>query len=96
LITEISFSAALLISSYFCVFLGIYLLEKSSYEKMILGIEAWRQNPLNQLYRDITIESINQGRPIPEIIKQREVEKKDILSVEEFKTLINFNREITF
>jgi len=72
------------------------LLEKSSYEKMILGIEAWRQNPLNQLYRDITIESINQGKPIPEIIKQREVEKKDILSVEEFKTLINFNREITF
>ena len=31
-----------------------------------------------------------------EHLKQREVEKKDILSVEEFKTLINFNREITF
>lgn len=72
------------------------LLEKSSYEKMILGIEAWRKNPLNQLYRDITIESINQGKPIPEIIEQRKVEKKDVLSVEEFKALINFNREITF
>ncbi|MCF7820233.1 MAG: hypothetical protein K9M44_02045 [Candidatus Pacebacteria bacterium] len=72
------------------------LLEKSSYEKMIAGIEAWRQNPLNQLYRDISIESINQGRPVPEIIKDREDQGKDFLSVEEFKALINFNREITF
>lgn len=34
LITEISFSSALLIVSYCCVFLGIYLLEKISFKKL--------------------------------------------------------------
>jgi len=33
LITEISFSMSLLVTSYFCVFSGIYLLEKTSFRK---------------------------------------------------------------
>ncbi|MFT4576173.1 MAG: competence protein ComEC [Polaribacter sp.] len=40
LITEISFSVSLLISSYFCVFLGIYLLEKSSFRKWVFFLLA--------------------------------------------------------
>ncbi len=40
LITEISFSSSLLVTSYFCIFLGIYLLEKSSFRKWVFFLIA--------------------------------------------------------
>ncbi|NCD00788.1 hypothetical protein EOL94_01740 [bacterium] len=72
------------------------LLEKDSYDKMILGIEAWRKNPLNILYRNITIDSINNSLPIKEVIDRREKNGQDTLSFEELQALVDFNREITF
>ncbi len=72
------------------------LLEADSYDKMILGIEAWRKNPLNILYRNITIDSINKSIPITEVIAQREKNDQDTLNLEELHSLIAFNREITF
>lgn len=40
LITEISFSMSLVVASYFCIFLGIYLLEKRSFRKWIFFLIA--------------------------------------------------------
>jgi len=72
------------------------LLEKESYEKKIAGIQAWRKNPLNQLYLEITRESIEQGKPVKEVLVKRKEEKRDSLSVQELQAMVAFNREIMF
>jgi|GEM_PF-549335 hypothetical protein len=72
------------------------LLAKDSYEKRVEGIQAWRGNPLNRLYHQITTESLNQVKPINEIIKQRQEANMDFLSSEELKALIAFNKSFMF
>ncbi|MFP4514401.1 MAG: hypothetical protein ACLFNO_00105 [Parcubacteria group bacterium] len=74
----------------------IDLLAKDSYEKRIEGIQAWKQNPLNRLYHQISIESLNQSKPISEIIEQRKENDMDYLSSEELKKLVSFNKSFMF
>ncbi|HKK54480.1 MAG TPA: hypothetical protein VJ926_03095 [Patescibacteria group bacterium] len=74
----------------------IDLLSKESYEKGIKATQAWKKNPLNKLYHQISIESINQSKPISEVIKQRQEKNRDYLSNEELKALVSFNRSLMF
>ncbi|MCF7795254.1 hypothetical protein K9M50_02765, partial [Patescibacteria group bacterium] len=74
----------------------IDLLAKESYEKKIEGIQAWRENPLNKLYHQISIESLNKSKPISEVLKQRQENDMDYLSSEELKALVAFNKSYMF
>jgi hypothetical protein len=74
----------------------IELLTKESYEKRLEGIQAWRENPLNKLYYQISRESLDQSKPISEVIKQRQENNVDYLSSEELKVLVSFNRSYMF
>ena len=60
LITEISFSSSLLISSYCCVCFGIYLLEKSSFRKVMLFLIAIASFQTCLLYEKRNVESSNE------------------------------------
>jgi hypothetical protein len=74
----------------------IDLLSQESYEKGVEAILAWKENPLNKLYYQISTESINQSKPISEVVKQRQEKDQDYLSNEELKALLSFNRSLMF
>jgi hypothetical protein len=74
----------------------IDMLSKESYEKRIEAIQAWKENPLNKLYHQISRESLDQSKPISEAIKQRQDNNMDYLSSEELKALVAFNRSYMF
>lgn len=78
------------------VFSKIRLLEQGGYDKMIRGVKAWRQGPVNRLYLRIGQEAINKGISMEESIKQRQRDNKDYLSSEEIEEIINLNNKLIF
>jgi hypothetical protein len=72
------------------------LLEEDSYAKRLEGIRAWRISPVNKLYLIIGNESITTGKRVDEIIENRKKDKKDYLTKEEFKAVLNLNKKIRF
>ena len=74
----------------------IDLLSKESYEKRVEAISAWKENPLNKLYYQISKESLNKAKPINEVIEERKGNNMDYLSSEELKALVSFNRSYMF
>jgi len=72
------------------------LLEEEEYSKKIEGIKVWRQSPVNRLYITIGQDSINQNKPINDIIEARKNNNQDYLSSEEFKAIMDLNKELRF
>ncbi len=60
LITEISFSVSLLVASYFCVFSGIYLLEKSSFKKWVFFLLSVLSIQVCALYQKQQVSMANE------------------------------------
>lgn len=74
----------------------IRLLESESYGRMMEGIAAWRQSPLNRLYLTMGAESIREGKIIEEIIKERRKRGNEFLTSEEFSAVMDLNKELRF
>lgn len=74
----------------------IELLAKEGYEKKIKGIEAWRKSQLCQLYNSLLSESLNKAKPVAEVIKDRVTAKQETLSEDEFKVIMDLNRQLKF
>ncbi|KKR48903.1 MAG: hypothetical protein UT86_C0002G0078 [Candidatus Magasanikbacteria bacterium GW2011_GWC2_40_17] len=74
----------------------IDLLTKENYNKKIQGIEAWRRSALIQNYNAILSASLNQGKPIVQILKENQGKKQETLSEEEFKVIMELNRRLQF
>lgn len=72
----------------------IDLLTEQSYAKRSEGIRAWRESPVNRIYKAILEDSIRSGRPIDAIIKERQKNKKDVLTPEQFEAIMAFNSEM--
>lgn len=72
------------------------VLENIDYGKMLEGIKAWRQNPINKLYLNIFAQAGNEGKSVEQIIKERQSAGKEYLSKEEINNLIKFNKKISF
>ncbi|MBI4250644.1 hypothetical protein HY622_03585 [Candidatus Uhrbacteria bacterium] len=72
----------------------IQLLEKDSYTKKMAGIEAWKENEVSQLYRDIGKESFGAGLKMSDVIEKRKSEGKPYLTTEEFEALLDLNENI--
>lgn len=50
------------------IFSKIKLLEAEGYDKMIAGVRAWRQSPVNRLYLKMGREAIRQGVPLKDFV----------------------------
>lgn len=74
----------------------INLLAEESLVKKSEGIKAWKGSEVNQLYLDIGVESINQGKSVNEIISQRKQQNKPTLSEEEFNAVVELNQKLRF
>jgi len=74
----------------------INLLAEESLVKKAEGIKAWKDSEVNQLYLNIGVESINQGKSVNEIIIQRRQQNKPFLSEEEFNAVVELNQKLRF
>jgi hypothetical protein len=74
----------------------INLLEKEGIDKKILGIRAWRNNPVSKTYLSMGQESISGGKNIDAIIKERQDQGLNYLSKEEFEAVMDLNDSLRF
>ncbi len=74
----------------------INLLEQEKYSKRVEGIRAWRQSPVNRLYLKLGQLSINERRPIGEIINRIKNKGEDYLTEEEFEAIMDLNKKIRY
>ncbi|NTU98531.1 hypothetical protein HGA64_00780 [Candidatus Falkowbacteria bacterium] len=72
------------------------LLEKEQYSKRLLGIKAWRQSPLNQLYLNMTQAALSQRISIDQLISQKFEAKEDCLNQAEFEAIMKLNQDLRF
>ncbi len=77
--------------------LGMFeLLEEESYAKRLEGVKAWRQSPINKLYLAIGQESIIRQKDIETVIAERQKDKKDYLSKQEFNAIMGLNKSLRY
>ncbi|MDD5071404.1 MAG: hypothetical protein PHQ42_01580 [Patescibacteria group bacterium] len=74
----------------------INLLEEENYSRRTEGIKGWRQSPVNKLYLSIGQQSIGENKPIDVIIEERKKAGQDYLTLEEFKAIMDLNKELRF
>ncbi len=69
----------------------IELLGEESYTKRHQGINAWRNSPLYKMYLAIGQQSIKEGKPVEEVIKEKNGQS---LSAEQFNAVLDLNKEL--
>ena len=74
----------------------IELLREVDYSKMIEGIKAWRQSPVNRMYLKIFSKASDTGMSIDQILAKLEASKQDHLKKAEIEALISFNKSLLF
>jgi len=78
------------------IFSKIKLLEADGYDKMVSGVRAWRQSPVNRLYIKMVQEAIGKGLTIKEYALVTQKENKDYLSWEEIEGILTMNSKLVF
>ncbi len=74
----------------------IKFLEDDSYEKRLAGIRAWRKSPANKLYLSIGQDSIESRKGVDAVIEERQANKEDYLTPQEFTAIMDLNKIIRF
>ena len=78
------------------IFSKIKLLEADGYDKMVAGVRAWRQSPVNRLYIKMVQEAIGKGMTIKEYALAVQKENKNYLSLEEIEGILIMNSKLVF
>lgn len=78
------------------IFTKIKLLEKEGYDKMVAGVRAWRQSPINRLYLRLGQEAIARGVTLREAIAARQKTSQEYLSLEEIEAVVAMNSKLVF
>lgn len=74
----------------------INLLAEENYGKKLEGIKLWRLSPVNKLYLEIGRFSISENKPVDVIIEERKMAGADHLTEEEFKAIMDLNKDLRF
>lgn len=72
------------------------VLENIDYSKMLEGIKAWRQSPVNRLYLRIFSKASDDGISVDRVIENLKSSNQEYLSKEEIDALIKFNKTLVF
>lgn len=72
------------------------VLEEIDYSKMLEGIKAWRQSPVNKLYLKIFFRASNEIISLDQVIENLKLAGEDYLTKEEIEALIKFNKGLVF
>ena len=74
----------------------IALLKGESYEKMVEGIKAWRESPINKLYVALSGEAMRGGMSVIKASEAWKVAGKERLTPEEVKAIVKLNTSLRF
>lgn len=74
----------------------IKLLEKSGYDKMIMGVVAWRKSIINRLYVKMCQEAFAKEITLQQVIKLRQDEKREGLNWDEILAILDLNNKLMF
>ena len=78
------------------IFSKIKLLEADGYDKMVAGVRAWRQSPVNHLYLKMGQEAMNRGITLKDFAAASEKDGKNYLKLEEIEAIIIMNSKLVF
>lgn len=78
------------------IVMKIRLLEKDGYDRMVGGVQAWRQSPVNRIYVRLVQEAVAKGMTLREIIAARQAENKETLSMDEIEAIVAMNSQLMF
>lgn len=78
------------------IFAKIKLLEKDGYDKMVAGVRAWRQSPVNRLYLRLGQEAIKNGLLLKDAVAARQKAGQETLSMEEIEAVVSLNSKLVF
>lgn len=76
------------------IYAKIELLSKEGYDRRIKGAQAWQESPTNKLYSAILNESLKRFVPVAKVIEERLTAKKETLTLEEFKEIVQLNKNL--
>lgn len=74
----------------------INILEKDSVTKKTLGIAAWRNSPVYQLYLELGSASLTKGQEISQMIVDKKIAGQEVLTFEEFQAISDLNKLLRF
>lgn len=74
----------------------IKLLERDGYDKMVAGVQAWRQGLVNRLYVRIGQEAVAQGITLKEAVEARKKAGLEYLTMEEIEAIVSLNSKLVF
>lgn len=74
----------------------INLLEEQSFTEKAKAIVAFKNSPLNKIYLKIGSRSIEEGRPVTEVINEMLSSGEAVLTKEEFDIIADLNRKLRF
>ncbi|MDA2921731.1 hypothetical protein MYX07_00510 [Patescibacteria group bacterium AH-259-L07] len=74
----------------------INLLAEESLTKKAEAVKAWKESEISKLYLQLGEESINEGKSVEEVIKDRQQTGKQTLTKEEFDAVVGLNRKLRF
>ena len=74
----------------------IKLLEREGYDKLIAGVKAWRQSPVNRLYLRLGQEAAAKGISLKQAIEARQKSNQEYLSWEEIEAIVVLNSQLVF
>lgn len=76
------------------IYAKIELLGKEGYDRRIKGAQAWQASPTNKLYSAILNESLKRFVPVAKVIEERITANKETLTLEEFKEIVQLNKNL--
>lgn len=78
------------------IFSKIKLLERDGYDRMIAGVKAWRQSPVNRLYLRLGQEAIAKGMTLKDLLDVKQKDNQEHLKMEEVEALVGLNSKLVF
>lgn len=74
----------------------IKLLEKDGYDRLVAGVKAWRQSPVNRLYLRLGQEAVIKGKSFKEIVEAHLQTNSDNLNMKEIEAIVSLNSKLIF
>jgi len=74
----------------------ISLLQDESFEKRAQGIKAWHSSEVYKNYLELGKQSMEQGKSVQEIVKEKQSHNEPSLSFEEFEVIADLNKSLAY
>ena len=78
------------------IVMKIKLLEKDGYDRMVEGVQSWRQSPVNRIYVRLAQEAVAKGITLRDAVAARQAANKETLSMEEIEAIVAMNSRLMF